>query len=72
MQKRREKVRMFLAKYCLTYGWLINELEKQNVSVSTSELSDILNYRRRGKKADTVINKSIEILEKYVRCYAEA
>lgn len=71
MQEKREKVRMLLSKYCLTYAWLINELEKQQISVSTSEISDILNYRRRGDKAVMVIDKSSEILERYGKCYAE-
>ena len=71
MQEKREKVRTLLSKYCLTYAWLINELEKQQVLISTSEMSDILNCRRRGEKAIVVIDKSIEILEKYGKCYAE-
>lgn len=71
MQEKREKVRILLSKYCLTYVWLINELDKQHIAVSNSEMSDILNCRRRGEKAVTVIEKSIEILEKYAKCYAE-
>lgn len=71
MQKKREKVRILLSKYCLTYAWLINELDKQDIAVSNSEMSDILSCRRRGEKAVTVIDKSIEILEKYAKCYAE-
>ncbi len=72
MQEKRERVRVLLSKYCLTYAWLINELEKQGVSVSTSELSDILSCRRRGEKAVTVIDHSIDILNKYGKSYAEA
>ncbi len=72
MPEKREKIRSLLPKYRLTYAWLIHELEKQKVSVSASEMSDILNYRRQGEKAETVINKSIEILEKYDKCYVRA
>ena len=71
MQEKRERVRVLLCKYCLTYAWLINQLEKHGVLVSASEMSDILNCRRRGQKAVTVIDKSIEILEKYGKYYAE-
>ncbi len=71
MRAKREKVRLLLQKYYLTYAWLINELEKQGVVVANSELSDILTDRRRSEKAAKVLEKSVEILEKYGECYAE-
>ena len=71
MQEKREKVKVFLLKYHLTYTWLINELEKQGVSVYKEDMSAYLSGRRKGQKAVMVIDKSIEILEKYGKCYAE-
>lgn len=69
MREKREKIRSLLVKYYLTYAWLINELEKQGVSLANTELSDILNDRRRGEKSVKVIEKSVEILEKYGEYY---
>ena len=71
MREKIERVRMLLFRYHLSYVWLISELEKQDVTVYATELSDIMAFRRRGKKSVMVIDKSIEILERYGRCYAE-
>lgn len=70
MREKREKVKMLMMKYYLTYAWLINELEKLGVVVTNTELSDILNDRRRSEKAAKVLEKSVEILVKYGECYA--
>ena len=67
----RENVKILLLKYHLTYAWLINELDKRGLLVSNTELSDILNGRRRGGKAVEVINMAVEVLNKYVKCYEE-
>lgn len=72
MQDKREQIRALLSKYYLTHTWLVNELEKRQVLVSASELCDILNCRRRGKKAAVTIDTSIEILERYGHFYAGA
>ena len=42
MQEKREKVKVLLLKYHLTYTWLINELEKQGVSVYKEDMSAYL------------------------------
>ena len=69
--EKREKVRILLTKYLLTYSWLTNELEKSGVIVSQNELCDFLTARRRGDKADLVIKLSLSILEEYGKAYGD-
>ena len=71
MDSKREKVRILISKYLLTYTWLINELEKRDVIVTNNELSDFLIARRRGEKADRVIDCCLKILEDYGKAYGD-
>lgn len=71
MQEKREKVKVLILKYHLNYTWLINELERQGVNVYKEDMSAYLSGRRKGPKAAAVIEKSIEILERYGECYGE-
>ena len=70
MREKRERVRVLLLTYHLTYAWLIFELEKRGVKVTSTELCDICHGRRTSEKAVNVIDTSMEILERYGTCYA--
>lgn len=49
----------------LTYVWLINVLSLSGVNTDKSEMSSVIHGTRSGEKADSIIRKSHEILDKY-------
>ena len=54
-----------LKSHNLTFAWLINRLEMEGVLTDKSEVSSVMSGTRRGPKADLIIEKSNEILDKY-------
>lgn len=67
-QGSREKVRMMLARNLLTFPWLIDQLSRAGIDTCATELSSGLSGRRKGPKVDTVIEKSLQVLEQYEMC----
>ena len=59
------EIRDRLKKHNLTFGWLINRLEAEGIRTDKSEISSIMAGTRSGPKADLIIEKSNEILDKY-------
>lgn len=70
MQEQCDQVRILLCQYHLNYFWLMCELEKIGISVDKSSLSAILTGRRKRKKAETVLNGSLQVLKRYGEIYA--
>ncbi len=68
-QDSRERVRVLLARNQLRFPWLIDQLAKEGVNTCASELGSGLSGRRKGPKVDTVIEKSLEVLERYESCF---
>lgn len=71
MLLKRERVRGMLAEYSLSQVWLCSQLNKRGVEVSTNELCLYVTGRRRGAKADEIINSALEILDLYVNRFEE-
>ncbi len=49
----------------LTFVWLINILRQNGYSVDKSEMSSAVNGTISGKKAETIIEKSHLVMDKY-------
>lgn len=71
LKEKREKVRVLLTQHTLTHRWLIDQLEDKGISVAGNELSEILAGKRKGKKAESVINTSLEVLNVYENTFAK-
>ena len=69
MNEKREKIRGLLAQYCLSYVWLVNQLNKRGLIITPNELCQYITGRRRGERAEIVLNLCIQILECYVELY---
>ncbi len=69
MYEQREKIRGLLAKYCLSYVWLVSQLNKRGVDITPNELCQYITGRRRGSKAQHILGLCIEILDTYVELY---
>lgn len=69
MKEKANQVRIMLIRNCLKYDWLSAQFEKIGVKLARTELSDILHGRRCSQKAEMVIDKSIEFLERYERLF---
>lgn len=61
----RKSLRDRLQDNNLTFVWLIGILQKQGFNVDKSEMSSAVKGTISGKKADTIIEKSHEILDQY-------
>lgn len=72
MTGKGNEVRVLLQKHQLTNVWLINRLEEQGVITDKTELSSSLSGTRRGNKVDRILNTSIEILDRYEKCFVGA
>lgn len=70
MNEKRERIRILLTKHHLTHSWLINQLEIRKINVAGNELSEILAGKRKGKKAELVIENAVEVLNVYENTYA--
>lgn len=61
----RENIRSRLKKHQLTQVWLINQLGLRGIVTDKTEMSSVLAGTRSGSKADTIIELSHDILDKY-------
>ncbi len=68
-EERLREIRMKLWEYKLNYSWLIRELYRNGVQTCKEDLSMYLCGRRKGEKAELVIDTAFAILEKYARTY---
>lgn len=68
-EERLRTLRMRLWEYKLNYSWLIRELYRNGVQTCKEDLSMYLCGRRKGKKAEQVVNLAFEILDRYSRNY---
>ncbi len=68
-QCNRERIRVMLARNQLRFPWLIDQLAKEGVITCASELSSGISGKRKGPKVDTVIEKSLQVLECYESCF---
>lgn len=67
--ERLRTLRMKLWEYKLSYPWLVQELYKNGVQTCKEDLSMYLCGRRKGKKAELVVDTAFVILEKYAQSY---
>jgi len=68
-QGSRERVRTMLARNLLTFPWLIDQLAREGVNTCASELSSGISGKRKGPKVDSVIDRSLQVLERYESCF---
>ena len=66
------QIKIRLLENRLTQAWLIFQLEQLDLSLDKSTLCDILSGRRKGQKANEVIEKAEFVLKKYEETYARA
>lgn len=65
------QIKIRLLENRLTQAWLIYQLERLGISLDKSVLCDILSGRRKGKKADEVIENAESILNQYEAVYGK-
>lgn len=65
MREERDRIRLMLYRNTLTNAWLVNRLEEKGINTEKTEMSSVLRGVRKGAKAESIINTSIEILENY-------
>jgi hypothetical protein len=61
----RDELREKLARNHLSYVWLINQLRRKNVVTDKTEMSSVVAGTRNGKKAETILSVSLDILDSY-------
>lgn len=62
MNKDGVNIRVKLIRNDRSQNWLVEQLAKQGIKTDKTELSNVLHGRRRGKKADSIIDASKKIL----------
>lgn len=65
LREERDRIRLMLYRNTLTNAWLVNRLEEKGINTEKTEMSSVLRGVRKGAKAESIINTSIEILENY-------
>lgn len=63
--EERNSIRVRLKQHNLTFTWLINQLSMRGIVTDKTEMSSVVAGTRKGDKADTIIQTSIEILDDY-------
>lgn len=66
----RDELREKLARNHLSYVWLINQLKNKNVVTDKTEMSSVVAGTRNGKKAETILSVSLDILDNYEKEFA--
>lgn len=61
----RDELRERLNKNHLSYVWLIDQLRRRNVATDKTEMSSVVAGTRSGKKAETILSVSLDILDNY-------
>lgn len=65
MREERDRIRLMLYRNTLTNAWLVNRLEERGVITEKTEMSSVLRGVRKGAKAESIIETSLEILDDY-------
>lgn len=60
-----QKIRILLYMNGLTQVWLIGQLRERGIVTDKTEMSSVLKGTRVGKKANLILQTSIEILKEY-------
>jgi len=71
LREERDRIRLMLYRNTLTNAWLVNRLEEKGINTEKTEMSSVLRGVRKGAKAESIINTSLEILEYYEKCFGE-
>lgn len=64
-------VKIRLLQNHLTASWLMYHLEKLDITIDKSSLSEILNGHRKGLKADLIIRNAHAILDRYEAVFVQ-
>lgn len=70
MKEERDRIRLMLYRNTLTSTWLINRLEEKGIITEKTEMSSVLRGVRKGAKAESIIKRSVEILDYYEKCFS--
>lgn len=65
MENERFRIKEMLMRNILTQTWLVHQLKKHGVQTDQTELSAVLNGRRKGNKATKIMITSLNILNDY-------
>jgi len=65
LENERFKIKEILMRNILTQTWLVHQLKKHGVQTDQTELSAVLNGRRKGNKATKILITSLNILNDY-------
>jgi len=65
VREERDRIRLMLYRNTLTNAWLVNRLEERGVITEKTEMSSVLRGVRKGAKAESIIETSLEILDDY-------
>ena len=65
MENKRFRIKEMLMRNVLTQIWLVHQLKRHGVQTDQTELSAVLNGRRKGNKATKIIITSLNILNDY-------
>lgn len=68
-QERLLEIRQKLWQYGLNYTWLLHQLRLIGVDTCKEDISMYLCGRRKGKKAEEVVNAALGVLDKYAQSY---
>ena len=61
----REQIRELVTGESLTFTWLIRQLSDEGLMTDKYEMSATLSGVRAGEKADEILRRSLDILQKY-------
>ncbi len=65
----RDKIRIKVAIYRLTFTWLIHQLSLRGLETNKSDFSAILSGTRKGEKAEAIVSTANDILCYYEKCF---
>lgn len=72
MYQKREKIRGLLAKYYLSVGWLVFQLNRRGIDVTPNVVANYISGRRKkSDNAEKVLDASMDILNEYGLLYGE-
>ena len=65
LEDKRFRIKEMLIRNILTQTWLVHQLKRHGVQTDQTELSAVLNGRRKGNKATKIMITSLNILNDY-------
>ena len=65
LEDKRFRIKEMLMRNILTQTWLVHQLKRHGVQTDQTELSAVLNGRRKGNKATKIMITSLNILNDY-------